>query len=501
MGCGSEPHKIIVVALLLGADVAHATSPWPPFAPPRAPNDPLACATRAETVLDAQQRAQRLERELGALRGGEVTWSGELANEDSDEDDLEEQLAAAHELIAWANSSDFTCAVGCRHTDADTCAACPAAYDDVCSAFGGCDPNGAAINATEDDVTCTCLEGFLGRRCSGKELGGGAIVGLVLFGLLCVVIISVARRRGRGVEEYPECTEEANSQVKRILEYFTKLLIVLQLNEPPFSPNEQFGVDYGLPKIPPWLSAISFDFAEVEGWDWKAQFWLFNGMVIAPLFVGLLISFGYRGGDPLSRLAASASLHHLLSLLTVPVFRVNTSFWLECTTFDGTNEMRWQMAAVNATTTDTIKDGLFFEVTEEELYATGVSANFFDQSPAESCRESSMLMYGLGAIAFGVCGGLAIIWGVVGHSRERGACKPKPNFSVLYAVFKVRAAFQLIEPARFSPNSCLGADHKRVGPNWAGRLAQKSHVVLHRRAQPAPCRHHSRDVAVRPCEI
>ena len=80
-------------------------------------------------------------------------WSGEPANEDSDEDDLEEQLAAAHERIAWANSLDFTCAVGCRHTDNDTCVACPAAYD-ACSAFGGCDPSLAKRIITFADALC-----------------------------------------------------------------------------------------------------------------------------------------------------------------------------------------------------------------------------------------------------------------------------------------------------------------------------------------------------------
>eukprot|EP01045_Picozoa_sp_COSAG04_P040377 COSAG04_NODE_11769_length_690_cov_0.780034_1_plen_151_part_01 len=149
-------HKLIafVMLALMGADGAHATIPWPATAPPRAPGE-LACAGRAETVLDAQRRLARLQRALDALLAeegesveGSSSWSGGLVSEDSDEDALSEQLAAAHERVAWANSSDFTCAVGCRHTDDDTCAACPAAYD-ACSAFGGCDPHGPALNVTE----------------------------------------------------------------------------------------------------------------------------------------------------------------------------------------------------------------------------------------------------------------------------------------------------------------------------------------------------------------
>ena len=40
--------------------------------------------------------------------------------------------------------------------------------DDACSAVGGCDPHGPALNGTEADVTCTCLEGFSARRCSTR---------------------------------------------------------------------------------------------------------------------------------------------------------------------------------------------------------------------------------------------------------------------------------------------------------------------------------------------
>ena len=117
----------------------------------------------------------------------------------------------------------------------------------------------------------------------------------------------------------------------------------------------------------------------------------------------------------------------------------------ELTAFDGTNEMRWQIASLNATETNTTEDGLFFEVTEEELYGTGVSANFFEQSPAESCRESSMLTYGLVAIPFCVCGGFCIMGGVCASNgilnqdaEASGGCKPKPTYGMLYVVFKVR---------------------------------------------------------------
>merc|ERR1711969_535026 len=204
-------HKIIapITLALLGADQAHATSPWPATAPPRAPGE-LACAGRAETVADAQRRVARLQHALLAEEGElvEGSWTGELTSEDSDEDALSEQLDAARERLAWANSSDFTCAVGCRHTGNDTCAACPAAYD-ACSAFGGCDPHGPALNVTEADVTCTCLEGFSARRCSHKELRGGAMAGLVLFGLACLLVAGLGWK-GRA-NRYPKSTGVAKT--------------------------------------------------------------------------------------------------------------------------------------------------------------------------------------------------------------------------------------------------------------------------------------------------
>eukprot|EP01045_Picozoa_sp_COSAG04_P038076 COSAG04_NODE_10028_length_812_cov_0.802244_1_plen_237_part_01 len=218
----------------------------------------------------------------------------------------------------------------------------------------------------------------------------------------------------------------------------SKLLIVLQMNEPPFSPGEQFSVDYGLRETPAWVSAMVVDLSMledlsvVEDWEWALQFWSFNValFVLGALFVGC--EYGTKS------MTATRIRVQFVALMIIPLVRTNASFWFECTGFVGTNEMRWQMAGANASDANTTDDQSFFEITEEELYGTSVSTNFYDQDPAESCRESKMLTYGLVAVLFCMCQCLAIGYGVFTEATQQGDYKPKPPYEHLYTIIKVR---------------------------------------------------------------
>ena len=126
-----------------------------------------------------------------------------------------------------------------------------------------------------------------------------------------------------------------------------------------------------------------------------------------------------------------------VALMIIPLVRTNASFWFECTGFDGANEMRWQMAGANASDANTTDDESF-DMTEEELYGTSVSTNFYDQDPAESCRESKMLTYGVLAVLFCCCGSLVIGKSVYEEATQKGDYKPKPPYEYLYTIIKVR---------------------------------------------------------------
>ena len=151
--------------------------------------------------------------------------------------------------------------------------------------------------------------------------------------------------------------------------------------------------------------------------------------------------------------------------------------------------MRWQMAAANATDVNTTDDESFFGMAEAELYGTGVSTNFYDQDPAESCRESTMLTYGLVAVLFCCCGSLVIGKSVYEEATQKGDYKPKPPYEYLYIVIKVRPP-SLGNTSCFCANTQVLADHNRAAHKLTRTMAQEAHVVLHPRAQPAPHRHH-----------
>ena len=87
------------------------------------------------------------------------------ANSKTFQETLDKAKAA---LAAISNRTDApaACPIGCRRTSNSTCGACPAAFAD-CSVIRGCDPHGG--NSTPTGLlTCTCLGGFFGRRCTMK---------------------------------------------------------------------------------------------------------------------------------------------------------------------------------------------------------------------------------------------------------------------------------------------------------------------------------------------
>ena len=255
--------------LVNGAEAEEVVSPWPSQTPPRA-SEPSKCENRDDLYLDSMARLHRLQQEQ-AVDGSTTA--------------LDEQIVAARERIAFANSSSFTCAVGCYLVNATACGKCPTVYSyAACSNFGGCDPvltssfvNGNSNSWTtssqrDDDITCTCLDGFVGRRCASKAMSAGGVVCLVLVNLVAFVVFYFyggAAREGmsyNGDLAGPSKTKPSLDQVRQIV---TQFIVMLQLQEPAFKTDEHMAVDYGLPEWPSWLGFVSLDFSSFV-WQYVA---------------------------------------------------------------------------------------------------------------------------------------------------------------------------------------------------------------------------------------
>ena len=110
--------------------------------------------------------------------------------------------------------------------------------------------------------------------------------------------------------------------------------------------------------------------------------------------------------------------------------------------------MRWQMAAESANATDE----LFFEISEEQLIATGVSSatNFYDLDPAVSCWSSTPYVYslwdGIGStdgyaflgFIFALVGAFVLAFAVRYEALKPEGTKAKEAYELVLLIVKVR---------------------------------------------------------------
>ncbi len=524
-----------IVSLLVSTE---ASSPWPAQTPPRI-FERTKCADQDEFYLKMLARLQLLEAELAA-QDGDATSA------------LEEQLDAVNQRIAFANSSDWTCAVGCRHTTATHCEACPQSYT-ACSPFGGCHPASLQENQTvssdSTNVECTCLEGFTGRFCHAKTMSVASWICLA-FVALCFFIDQVYNTKNKMKKQlYPpssgeaehtgvnnawneccgtECvssTDDKWTQAPKLLrivfQVAAKLVTLAQLQQPAFDAGGNWSVDYGLPEWPEWLSWVDFDFVPEDA-GWELQFWIVNGVMIV---AGMVVCTNYEppvwtaadfkrlpgivqesidantmekpnfkraimGGpdagsrafwqEQSSRLAAGfgpKACHMkwkaivanpklepkpnpkiqkqsegkktlvqlcvaIVELATIPFFRIHWSFYVEFTSFEGTNEMRWAVANAEVQG-DASNDLLFEKMTEHELVDMRVDSNFFDTDPAVSRRwpwggwNRFHTYFLLSGVLFAV--GLVVILVGVNHADRKKEIRSKPLFALFLIQSKVHA--------------------------------------------------------------
>ena len=199
------------------------------------------------------------------------------------------------------------------------CGPCPAAYDEICSVYGGCDPVNATETATEN-LACTCAPGFAGRRCTDKTSFVWWLVPLNLLPVAvlarCLICCSCFENVGPTSWDHPPYAIRRIPGAMINGGLLVKLITTAQLAAAAFDVNIPWSVGFAPPKV------MQFFVLDLEvGFGWQLL------TVTMPPFVFVFLDLCGCGCEDIFNKVAPP----LIRVMAIPGIRICGGVFFGCT--------------------------------------------------------------------------------------------------------------------------------------------------------------------------